>query len=186
MPEIFINGHPVQAEDNQTVMQAALANGFYIPYFCWHPRCRWRAIAASVRSRWRAAAGLDIACNMPVQDGHARADRLRCGCASSARRRCSSSRSTTPSTAASATRPANARCRTITSRTTASLRSRTSPRSRDQVPSAVRADPARQRALHPVFALRALHARDLEIERARHQEPRRPVADARRRGPAPR
>jgi NADH-quinone oxidoreductase subunit G len=37
MPEIFINGRPVQAEKDQTVLEVALANGFYIPYFCWHP-----------------------------------------------------------------------------------------------------------------------------------------------------
>jgi NADH-quinone oxidoreductase subunit G len=35
-------------------------------------------------------------------------------------------------------------------------------------------DRARQRALHPLHALRALHARDLEVERAGHPEPRRP------------
>ena len=50
----------------------------------------------------------------------------------------------------------------------------------DQVPRAVRAHRARQRALHPVLALRALHPRDLEVERARHQAARRPVAGARR------
>ena len=36
MPEIFINGQSVQAEADQTVLQAALANGHFIPYFCWH------------------------------------------------------------------------------------------------------------------------------------------------------
>ena len=52
----------------------------------------------------------------------------------------------------------------------------------DQVPPALRAHRARQRALHPVLALRALHARDLEVERARHPAARRPLAGARRRG----
>ncbi len=33
MPEIFINGQPVQARDDETVLQAALRSGFYIPYF---------------------------------------------------------------------------------------------------------------------------------------------------------
>ncbi len=37
MPEFFINGQPVHAERDQSVLEAALANGFYIPYFCWHP-----------------------------------------------------------------------------------------------------------------------------------------------------
>ena len=69
MPEIFINGQPVQAEANQTVMQAALANGFFIPYFCWHPQlsiagnCRICTVQVEGRS-W-----VEIACNMPVSEG---------------------------------------------------------------------------------------------------------------------
>ncbi len=69
MPEIFINGQAVQAEANQTVMEAAAANGFYIPYFCWHPRlsvagnCRMCVVQVEGRS-W-----VEIACNMPVSDG---------------------------------------------------------------------------------------------------------------------
>jgi NADH-quinone oxidoreductase subunit G len=69
MPEIFINGQSVQAQANQTVMQAALANGFYIPYFCWHPQlsiagnCRICTVQVEGRS-W-----VEIACNMPVTEG---------------------------------------------------------------------------------------------------------------------
>ena len=69
MPEIFINGQSVQAETNQTVMQAALANGFFIPYFCWHPQlsiagnCRICCVQVEGRS-W-----VEIACNMPVSEG---------------------------------------------------------------------------------------------------------------------
>ncbi len=69
MPEIFINGQPVQAQANQTVMQAALANGFFIPYFCWHPQlsiagnCRICTVQVEGRS-W-----VEIACNMPVTEG---------------------------------------------------------------------------------------------------------------------
>ncbi len=69
MPEIFINGQPVQAEANQTVLQAALANGFYIPYFCWHPQlsiagnCRICTVQVEGRS-W-----VEISCNMPVSEG---------------------------------------------------------------------------------------------------------------------
>ena len=68
MPRIFINGHPVEAEKGQTVLQAALAHGFFIPYFCWHP-------ALSVSGNCRICAvevegeDLDIACNMPVREG---------------------------------------------------------------------------------------------------------------------
>ena len=69
MPEIFINGQPVQAEKGQTVLQAALANGFYIPYFCWHPalsiagNCRICVVQVEGRS-W-----CEISCNLPVQEG---------------------------------------------------------------------------------------------------------------------
>ena len=71
MPEFFINGAPVQAEDNQTVMQAAKANGHFIPYFCWHPHlsvpgnCR----ICTVEVEADGGGWLDIACNMPVLPG---------------------------------------------------------------------------------------------------------------------
>jgi NADH-quinone oxidoreductase subunit G len=72
MIDFYINGQPVQAEDNQTVMQAAKANGFFIPYFCWHPQlsvpgnCRICTVEVEAEggSGW-----LDIACNMPVTKG---------------------------------------------------------------------------------------------------------------------
>ena len=69
MPEIFINGQAVQAEQGQTVLQAALANGFFIPYFCWHPNL---SIAGNCRICVVQPEGknwVEIACNMPVADG---------------------------------------------------------------------------------------------------------------------
>src|SRR5206468_508865 len=69
MPEIFINGQAVQAERGQTVMEVAVAHGFVIPHFCWHPdlsiagNCRICAVQVEGRS-W-----VEIACNMPVTDG---------------------------------------------------------------------------------------------------------------------
>jgi NADH-quinone oxidoreductase subunit G len=69
MPEIFINGKSVQAEADQTVLQAALANGFYIPYFCWHKslsiagNCRVCVVQPEGKN-W-----VEIACNMPVSEG---------------------------------------------------------------------------------------------------------------------
>jgi NADH-quinone oxidoreductase subunit G len=72
MPEIFINGHPVQAEKHQTVMQAALAAGHFIPYFCWHPglsvagNCRICMVEVEDD---KGGSWMDIACNMPVTEG---------------------------------------------------------------------------------------------------------------------
>ena len=69
MPEIFINGKSVQADADQTVLQAALANGFYIPYFCWHKslsiagNCRICVVQQEGKN-W-----VEIACNMPVAEG---------------------------------------------------------------------------------------------------------------------
>lgn len=71
MPEFFINGNPVMAEDGQTVMEAARANGYFIPYFCWHPRlsvpgnCR----ICMVEVEGDGGGWMDIACNMPVTKG---------------------------------------------------------------------------------------------------------------------
>lgn len=68
MPGIFINGQPVDTGDHRTVLQVALANGFYVPHFCWHPslsiagNCRICVVEQEGR-------GVDIACNMPVAEG---------------------------------------------------------------------------------------------------------------------
>jgi NADH-quinone oxidoreductase subunit G len=68
MPEIFINGQSIQAREDQTVLQVALENGVFVPYFCWHPHlsvvgnCRMCLVEVEGR-------GLDIACNMPVSSG---------------------------------------------------------------------------------------------------------------------
>lgn len=71
MPDFFINGAPVHAEPGQTVLQAALANGYYIPYFCWHPEL---SVAGNCRVCMVEVEGdgdswMDIACNMPVTPG---------------------------------------------------------------------------------------------------------------------
>jgi NADH-quinone oxidoreductase subunit G len=69
MPEIFINGQSVQAEASHTVLQSALANGFFIPYFCWHKslsiagNCRICVVQQEGKN-W-----VEIACNMPVSEG---------------------------------------------------------------------------------------------------------------------
>jgi NADH-quinone oxidoreductase subunit G len=68
MPLIEINGRPIDARTDQTVLEAALANGVYVPTFCWHPQlstagnCRMCLVEVEGR-------GLDIACNMPVSAG---------------------------------------------------------------------------------------------------------------------
>ena len=69
MPLIHIDGQPVQARTDQTVLEAALENGFFIPRLCWHPKlsiagnCRICAVQVEGRT-W-----VEIACNMPVSEG---------------------------------------------------------------------------------------------------------------------
>lgn len=73
MPDFFVNGQPVHAEKGQTVMQAALAAGHYIPYFCWHPHLsvagNCRVCVVEVEGEGGGSSWTDIACNMPVSEG---------------------------------------------------------------------------------------------------------------------
>ncbi len=72
MIEFFLDGVPMQAEEGQTVIQAARANGVEIPHFCWHPElsvpgnCRicMVEIEHDGDEPW-----FDISCNMPVTAG---------------------------------------------------------------------------------------------------------------------
>jgi NADH-quinone oxidoreductase subunit G len=73
MPEFYVNGQPVAFEKGQTVMQAALAAGFYIPYFCWHPNLsvagNCRICMVEVEGEGGGSSWMDIACNMPATEG---------------------------------------------------------------------------------------------------------------------
>ncbi|MGE5479092.1 MAG: 2Fe-2S iron-sulfur cluster-binding protein [Chloroflexota bacterium] len=37
MPSIYIDGQKIEAQKDQTVIEAAYANGIQVPHFCWHP-----------------------------------------------------------------------------------------------------------------------------------------------------
>ncbi len=64
-----IDGHEVEAEIGQTVLEAALGAGIYIPHLCYHPdltpagACRLCVIEIAGRS------GIATACTTPVEDG---------------------------------------------------------------------------------------------------------------------
>jgi NADH-quinone oxidoreductase subunit G len=68
MPVIFINGQEVDTGEHTTVLQVALANGFHIPHFCWHPGLsvagNCRICMVEIDGGW-----IDIACNMPIKAG---------------------------------------------------------------------------------------------------------------------
>jgi NADH-quinone oxidoreductase subunit G len=54
-------------------MQAAKANGHFIPYFCWHPQLsvpgNCRICMVEVEAEGGGSSWMDIACNMPVSKG---------------------------------------------------------------------------------------------------------------------
>jgi len=66
-PTFFLDGEEVPFEPGQTVMQAALAAGHYIPHLCYHPEFKPHGSCkvCTVRVNGRTAAS----CTMPVQAG---------------------------------------------------------------------------------------------------------------------
>jgi NADH-quinone oxidoreductase subunit G len=72
MLSFSIDGVPMQADDGQTVIQAARANGVDVPHFCWHPElsvpgnCRICMVEVEQDD---GEPWFDIGCNMPVTDG---------------------------------------------------------------------------------------------------------------------
>ena len=70
MPKIKINGREIEAEEGQTVLQTALANGIYIPHFCYHPHLpiagNCRMCLVDIKP---GPPKLSIACATTVADG---------------------------------------------------------------------------------------------------------------------
>ena len=183
MPEIFINGQPVQAADDQTVLQAALRERLLHPVLLLAPEAVGRRQLPHLRRAGRRAGagsrspatcrspkGLRVLTDSDLVRAHRKAmmqfitlnHPVDCGICDKAGECTLQDYHYAYNGAPSISHEPKVRV--------------------DQVPRAVRAHRARQRALHPVLALRALHARDLEVQRARHQAPRRRVAGPRRRG----
>ena len=66
--KFFIDGHEVSADKDQTVLQAALDNGLYIPYLCYYPKMKpygaCRACVVDVESNGRTMPS--ASCTTPV------------------------------------------------------------------------------------------------------------------------
>lgn len=90
MPLIHIDGQAIQANDGQTIIEAALQAGISIPHFCWHPaltvagNCRMCLVNVGMQKKGTDGAlqfsadgvpeigwapKLAIACATPVADG---------------------------------------------------------------------------------------------------------------------
>lgn len=64
----YLNGHPVRASQGDTVLNAALKNGYYIPHLCYHPDLEpfgsCRVCLVEIEGQ-----GLAVSCRMPVEEG---------------------------------------------------------------------------------------------------------------------
>lgn len=90
MPLIHIDGQAIQANDGQTIIEAALQAGITIPHFCWHPalsvagNCRMCLVNVGMQRKGTDGAlmftdsgapeigwmpKMQIACATPVSDG---------------------------------------------------------------------------------------------------------------------
>ena len=184
MPEIFINGQPRRRpRRSQTVLQAALRQRLLHSLLLLAPEAVDRRQLPHLRGPGRGRSWVEIACNMPVSEGlRVLTDSDRC----SAHRKAIMQFITLnhPVDCGICDKAGECTLQDYHFAYNGAPSISRDPKVRvDQVPPAVRAHRARQRALHPVLALRALHARDLEVERARHHAARRRVAGPRGRGP---
>ena len=152
-------------------MQVAVAStAFSIPYFCWHPHLSVPGNCRICMVEVEEADGggwFDIACNMPVSAG------MRVF--TDSRRRCARCRKDTLQFI-TLNHPVD--CGICDKAGECTLQdyhyayngepsiSRDAQDARDQVLPLSEPHHARQRALHPVHALRAVHARSLEVARA--------------------
>lgn len=67
--KITINGKTIEAKEDQTILQAALANGIYVPHLCYHNKVgaagKCRACVVEVEGM----RGLQTSCSVKLRDG---------------------------------------------------------------------------------------------------------------------
>lgn len=75
MVEIIIDGRTIQAEQGESLLKVALANGINIPHLCYHPTveaygaCRMCLVEVTTESHGRKRTKLTTSCNFPVMPG---------------------------------------------------------------------------------------------------------------------
>jgi len=69
MPTIRLNDRAVEADEGQTVLEAARAHGVYIPSLCFHPKTGQSASCRVCAVEVEGARGLVMSCNTAVWDG---------------------------------------------------------------------------------------------------------------------
>jgi len=66
---ITINGRELEAQANQTVLQAARSHGIYIPSLCYHPKTGQAAKCRACVVEIQGMRGLQTACTIRAKDG---------------------------------------------------------------------------------------------------------------------
>ena len=69
MVKIRIDGMEIQAAEDQTVLQVALAHGIHIPHFCFHPRLKVAGNCRMCLVKIEKMPKLQIACGTNVREG---------------------------------------------------------------------------------------------------------------------
>jgi len=69
MPKLTIDGVEIEASQGQTVLQAALEHGIYIPHLCYHPRLEIAGNCRMCLIEIEKVPKLQIACGTQVRDG---------------------------------------------------------------------------------------------------------------------
>jgi NADH-quinone oxidoreductase subunit G len=80
MPKCTIDGKEIEVAPGTTVLQAALANGISIQYFCWHPDLPVDGNCRTCMVEIEKMAKVQIACNTVIADGmvvHTKSDKAR-------------------------------------------------------------------------------------------------------------
>jgi len=67
--KITINGKTAEAIEGQTVLQAALAAGVYIPHLCYHEKVGAAGKCRACVVEIEGMRGLQTACSVPVREG---------------------------------------------------------------------------------------------------------------------
>ena len=69
MAKLTIDGREIEAEDGQSVLQAALANGIHIPHLCFHPALKVVGSCRMCLIEIEKVPKLQVACGTAVRDG---------------------------------------------------------------------------------------------------------------------
>jgi NADH-quinone oxidoreductase subunit G len=80
MPKCTIDGKEIEVAPGTTVLQAALANGIEIQYFCWHPDLPVDGNCRTCMVEIEKMPKVQIACNTVISDGmvvHTKSDKAR-------------------------------------------------------------------------------------------------------------